>query len=49
MGIIHAFKCQYRKHLIQKAAGMISGELLADAGLPEEEEKEVEEELLRTK
>jgi hypothetical protein len=30
MGIIHAFKCQY-KQLIRKAIAMIDGELLGDA------------------
>jgi len=31
MGIIHAFKCRYRKQLTQKAVAMINGELLGDA------------------
>ena len=31
MGIIHAFKCQYGKQLIQKALAMINGKLLGDA------------------
>jgi hypothetical protein len=31
MGIIHSFKCQYRMHLIQKAAAMMDRELLSDA------------------
>jgi len=31
MGIIHAFKCQYRKQLIRKALAVINGALLDDA------------------
>ena len=31
MGIIHAFKCKYRKHIIRKAVGMINGELHGDS------------------
>jgi hypothetical protein len=35
MGIIHAFKYQYRKQFIQNATAMIEGELLGDAGSPD--------------
>jgi hypothetical protein len=35
MGIIHAVKCHYRKHHIQKALAMIDGELLGDAVSPD--------------
>jgi hypothetical protein len=31
VGISHAFKCQYRKQLIQKAVAMINRELRGDA------------------
>jgi len=31
MGIIHAFKCQYRKQLIRKALAVKNRELLGDA------------------
>jgi hypothetical protein len=31
LGIIHAFKCHYRKQVIQKTAAMIDGPVLQDA------------------
>jgi hypothetical protein len=31
LGIIHAFKCQYRKQLTLKAVAVIDGGLLGDA------------------
>jgi hypothetical protein len=34
-GIIHTFKCQYRKQLIWKVISAIEGELLGDAGSPD--------------
>jgi glycosyltransferase A (GT-A) superfamily protein (DUF2064 family) len=31
LGVIHAFKCQYKKQLISKTAATMDGELLQDA------------------
>jgi len=49
MAIIHTFKCQYSKQLVQKAVAVIDGELLGDAGSCDDEDKQgekVEEELV---
>jgi hypothetical protein len=35
MGIIHAFQCQYKRHLKWRTVAMIDGELFGDAGLPD--------------
>jgi hypothetical protein len=55
MGVIHAVKCQYRKHRKRKALAMIDGELLGDAVSPDllgwrkQEEEEMEEEFIENK
>jgi hypothetical protein len=55
MGVIHAFKCQYRKQFIQNATAMIKRELVMQDHLSfegeekQEEEKEMEDELIENK